>query len=81
MPEVVRLELGRWADSAIRAAMDLASHHGDGERRKARAISVETGVPARARQAGTYEMAVGLQRSGSNHRPEQVTPRGSSVSP
>ena len=42
---VMRLELGRRADYAIRAAVDLASHHGDGERRKARAISDEMRIP------------------------------------
>jgi Rrf2 family transcriptional regulator, iron-sulfur cluster assembly transcription factor len=41
----MRLELGRRADYAIRAAVDLASRHG-GERRKARAISVEMAIPA-----------------------------------
>jgi Rrf2 family transcriptional regulator, iron-sulfur cluster assembly transcription factor len=42
----MRLELGRRADYAIRAAVDLASHHGDGQRRKARAISDEMSIPA-----------------------------------
>lgn len=41
----MRLELGRRADYAIRAAVDLASHHGDGQRRKARAISDEMSIP------------------------------------
>jgi Rrf2 family transcriptional regulator, iron-sulfur cluster assembly transcription factor len=42
----MRLELGRRADYAIRAAVDLANHHGDGERRKARAIADEMDIPA-----------------------------------
>lgn len=42
----MRLELGRRADYAIRAAVDLANHHGDGQRRKARAISEEMDIPA-----------------------------------
>jgi Rrf2 family protein len=41
----MRLELGRRADYAIRAAVHLASHHGDGERRKARAISDAMDIP------------------------------------
>ncbi len=41
----MRLELGRRADYAIRAAVDLARHHGDG-RRKARAIADEMNIPA-----------------------------------
>lgn len=40
----MRLELGRRADYAIRAAVDLARHHGDG-RRKARAIAEEMAIP------------------------------------
>lgn len=42
---VMRLELGRRADYAIRAAVDLARHHDDGERRKARAIAEEMAIP------------------------------------
>jgi Rrf2 family transcriptional regulator, iron-sulfur cluster assembly transcription factor len=41
---VMRLELGRRADYAIRAAVDLARHHGEG-RRKARAIAEEMAIP------------------------------------
>lgn len=41
----MRLELGRRADYAIRAAVDLAHHHGDGVRRKARHIAEETAIP------------------------------------
>jgi Rrf2 family transcriptional regulator, iron-sulfur cluster assembly transcription factor len=41
----MRLELGRRADYAIRAAVYLASRHGDGERRKARAISEAMDIP------------------------------------
>jgi len=41
----MRLELGRRADYAIRAAVDLAVHYGDGKRRKARAISEEMHIP------------------------------------
>jgi Rrf2 family transcriptional regulator, iron-sulfur cluster assembly transcription factor len=41
----MRLELGRRADYAIRAAVYLASHHADGERRKARAISEAMDIP------------------------------------
>lgn len=40
----MRLELGRRADYAIRAALDLARRHGDG-RRTARAIAEEMGIP------------------------------------
>lgn len=42
---VMRLELGRRADYAIRAAIDLARHIGQGERRKARAIADEMAIP------------------------------------
>lgn len=42
----MRLELGRRADYAIRAAVDLARHAGDGARRKAREISEEMEIPA-----------------------------------
>jgi Rrf2 family transcriptional regulator, iron-sulfur cluster assembly transcription factor len=42
----MRLELGRRADYAIRAAVDLARHAGDGERRKARSIAQEMAIPA-----------------------------------
>lgn len=42
----MRLELGRRADYAIRAAVDLASHHGDGQRVKARTIADEMSIPA-----------------------------------
>ncbi len=41
----MRLELGRRADYAIRAAVDLAHHHGDGARRKARHIAEDMAVP------------------------------------
>ncbi len=41
----MRLELGRRADYAIRAAIDLAHHHGDGRRRKARAIAEAMVIP------------------------------------
>jgi Rrf2 family transcriptional regulator, iron-sulfur cluster assembly transcription factor len=41
----MRLELGRRADYAIRAAVDLARHQGDGSRRKARAIAGEMAIP------------------------------------
>lgn len=45
MLKVMRLELGRRADYAIRAAVDLARHAGDGTRRKAREISEEMEIP------------------------------------
>ncbi|MEX2532731.1 MAG: Rrf2 family transcriptional regulator [Nitriliruptoraceae bacterium] len=41
----MQLQLGRRADYAIRAAVDLAGHYGDGQRRKARAISHEMSIP------------------------------------
>lgn len=41
----MRLELGRRADYAIRAAVDLAHHHGDGARRKARDIAEHMAIP------------------------------------
>lgn len=41
----MRLELGRRADYAIRAAVDLASRDRDGGRRKARTIAEEMAVP------------------------------------
>lgn len=40
----MRLELGKRADYAVRAAVDLARHHDDG-RRKARAIAEEMSIP------------------------------------
>lgn len=43
---VMRLELGRRADYAIRAAVDLARHHETDERRKSRAIAEEMDIPA-----------------------------------
>lgn len=43
---VMRLELGRRADYAIRAAVDLATHHGGGDRRKAKVISEAMAIPA-----------------------------------
>jgi len=43
---VMQLELGRRADYAIRAAVDLARHAGDGGRRKARAIADVMEIPA-----------------------------------
>ena len=42
----MRMELGRRADYAIRAAVDLARHAKDAERRKARAIAEEMDIPA-----------------------------------
>ncbi len=42
----MRLELGRRADYAIRAAVDIARHAEGGQRRKARAIAEEMGIPA-----------------------------------
>ncbi len=42
----MRLELGRRADYAIRAVVDLARHADDAERRKARAIAEEMDIPA-----------------------------------
>lgn len=42
----MRLELGRRADYAIRAAVDLARHEVAGTRRKARAIAAEMDIPA-----------------------------------
>jgi Rrf2 family protein len=41
----MRLELGRRADYAIRAAVDLARHATEGQRRKARAIAEEMQIP------------------------------------
>lgn len=41
----MRLELGRRADYAIRASLDLATHHDDGGLRKARAIADEMEIP------------------------------------
>jgi len=41
----MRLELGRRADYAIRAVVDLARHHGDETRRKAREIAAEMEIP------------------------------------
>jgi Rrf2 family transcriptional regulator, iron-sulfur cluster assembly transcription factor len=41
----MRLEMGRRADYAIRAAIDLARHHDTGVRRKARQIAVAMDVP------------------------------------
>jgi Rrf2 family transcriptional regulator, iron-sulfur cluster assembly transcription factor len=42
----MRLELGRRADYAIRAVVDLAHHSGGGERRTSRAIADEMAIPA-----------------------------------
>lgn len=44
----MRLELGRRADYAVRAVVDLARHHGDPSRRKGREIATEMDIP------GTY---------------------------
>lgn len=44
----MRLELGRRADYAVRAVVDLARHHGSGGRRKGREIAAEMDIP------GTY---------------------------
>ncbi len=41
----MRMELGKRADYAIRAAVDLARHAPDGERRKARAIAEDMAIP------------------------------------
>lgn len=41
----MRLELGRRADYGIRAAIDLARHHEEGGRRKAREIADDMDVP------------------------------------
>lgn len=46
MLKVMRLELGRRADYAIRATLDLAHHAPTGDRRKARAIADEMSIPA-----------------------------------
>ena len=42
----MRLELGRRADYAVRAAVDLANNHPDGRRRKAREIAEARSIPA-----------------------------------
>ena len=42
----MRLQLGRRADYAIRAVVDLARHSETGERRKSRAIAEEMDIPA-----------------------------------
>lgn len=42
----MRLELGRRADYAVRATIDLARHHETGKRRKAREIAEEMAIPA-----------------------------------
>lgn len=42
----MRLELGRRADYAIRATLDLAHHAPTGDRRKARAIADAMSIPA-----------------------------------
>ncbi len=41
----MRLELGRRADYAVRAVVDLARHHGDESRRKGREIAAEMDIP------------------------------------
>lgn len=41
----MRLELGRRADYAVRAVVDLARHHPGGGRRKAREIASEMAIP------------------------------------
>jgi Rrf2 family transcriptional regulator, iron-sulfur cluster assembly transcription factor len=41
----MRLELGKRADYAVRAAVDLARHVDHGERRKAQAIAEEMAIP------------------------------------
>ncbi len=41
----MRMELGKRADYAIRAAVDLARHVHEGERRKARAIAEDMAIP------------------------------------
>lgn len=41
----MRFELGRRADYAIRATVDLARHQSDGSRRKARAIAEAMDIP------------------------------------
>ena len=42
----MRMELGKRADYAVRAAVDLARHVPDGTRRKARAIADDMAIPA-----------------------------------
>lgn len=41
----MRLELGRRADYAVRAVVDLARHHGGESRRKGREIATEMDIP------------------------------------
>lgn len=43
---VMKMELGKRADYAVRAAVDLARHAQGGARRKARAIAEEMDIPA-----------------------------------